>query len=631
MGLEVTSELLKQVAVFKESATFANLKKQLAASQLKVLILPISAQLEAGWSKPMAFSGARAQELNPFLLCHYNNANASDRRAALVDGLRPVDFAVVFADEEDDVLFGSVGTMLDEGSDNLALRSKPGSAATLWQTPDGLVVTLETLSPLGSHDQSFDPGYDPFALKEGLRRTLNDFLSDFGVDADVPLGILFSDTAFAEGVRDSSLLDVARRGPEKRRAQNIVEGLMVEVRSCASGLVRDLADLPEPETDSSELYNWPDSNESVTWTNHLSVAPKLEMDKFLELKERLVDAPDSLEPDEVGVFFEDLNKYQSATPCNALPGTFDWTEAAQESGAARQWIAADVVNRPVQPGAQIAVREDCKVVLLNMEAMSVCHDYVGVGGSDLIVATIPFIAYRSRVAESCRILNDYLEGDLAKQLQTDNFTGTLRDASAHSDSGPASPSLMISPDTTDLDATSVHFNAIRGEVIAARALDLKASYDAQFTLSENFHEWTQGGQLRTLLVELGKKRASVISTATIRAAELIQKEIEVSLERHLAQQTLVLERSAERERREEENRRKQVESSLIFQLISALVVGFVALSLVVTTMATVASAPAVDGQGSLGLGIGVISTVLSMVVGAAIGWFVHRKGLIPKR
>lgn len=67
------------------------------------------------------------------------------------------------------------------------------------------------------------------------------------------------------------------------------------------------------------------------------------------------------------------------------------------SGAPRRWKRLDLAEAPAEPGSFCAVRDDFRVVLINLEALSIYHEYRQFGGP-LGLLTLPLAAHRASVA-----------------------------------------------------------------------------------------------------------------------------------------------------------------------------------------------------------------------------------------
>lgn len=92
----------------------------------------------------------------------------------------------------------------------------------------------------------------------------------------------------------------------------------------------------------------------------------------------------------------------------------------QDSGTAWTWNRLDVVTAPAEPGAVSALRNDNRAVYLNLEALSVRHDYM-THAPGLVLAALPVVAHRAVTEHAMRQLEGLAEStrtkrDLAAQL-----------------------------------------------------------------------------------------------------------------------------------------------------------------------------------------------------------------------
>ncbi|TCN49053.1 hypothetical protein EV641_117121 [Rhodococcus sp. SMB37] len=167
---------------------------------------------------------------------------------------------------------------------------------------------------------------------------------------------------------------------------------------------------------------------------------------------------------------------------------------AQMWGVLWNWDRVPLVERPVQPGAAVAVREDCGAVLLDLEATPVGSDYVGHGTSEMIFELLPWVAMRAHCSTDFWRVLDHLRNH--DDLTGDRLVEALDDIAA-------------------MQARKME-----------RALLRKASLH-----NDRFHSWTQPTQLRSLLVrrvadEIADLDAElegaveVIERAVLRSAEL---------------------------------------------------------------------------------------------------------------
>jgi len=74
------------------------------------------------------------------------------------------------------------------------------------------------------------------------------------------------------------------------------------------------------------------------------------------------------------------------------------TERAQAAGVSRTWESASVVSEPGEPGSMIAVRDDFRSVLWNLEAQSIRHDYRSGALGAAIPLVLPVVSLRAASA-----------------------------------------------------------------------------------------------------------------------------------------------------------------------------------------------------------------------------------------
>ncbi|HET8992151.1 MAG TPA: hypothetical protein VFN32_00050 [Rhodococcus sp. (in: high G+C Gram-positive bacteria)] len=168
--------------------------------------------------------------------------------------------------------------------------------------------------------------------------------------------------------------------------------------------------------------------------------------------------------------------------------------AAQMWGVLWNWDRVPLVDRPAQPGAAIAVREDSGAVLLDLEATPVGSDYVGNDTGEMIYGLLPWVAVRAHSSTDFWRVLGHLRSH--EDLTGDRLVEALDDIAT-------------------MQARKME-----------RALLRKASLH-----NDRFHSWTQPTQLRSLLVrrvadeiaDLDAELASaveVIEHAVLRSAEL---------------------------------------------------------------------------------------------------------------
>lgn len=186
-------------------------------------------------------------------------------------------------------------------------------------------------------------------------------------------------------------------------------------------------------------------------------------------------------------------------------------EFEQAWGALWEWKALELVDEPAQPGSTLAVREDVRAVVLNVDALSVEHHYDGTGGKSLVYEVIPYVAYKASLAR------DYWE--ILDLLRTREEQADLK------------PLLQV---TERIRARGVQRSLLRREV----------------QRSERFKEWTFGSQLRSALFALSQNATDTLTDDLGLAAGVVDEILRTKHEER--------ERQAERDRRDE--REKQVEA-----------------------------------------------------------------------
>lgn len=85
---------------------------------------------------------------------------------------------------------------------------------------------------------------------------------------------------------------------------------------------------------------------------------------------------------------------------------FEQAETDQVSGTTRAWEPIEIVDEPAEFGASSAVRSDSRYLLLNLEAMSIHHDYRGVASGGMLAAALPVVAARAAAAKDYAWLVD---------------------------------------------------------------------------------------------------------------------------------------------------------------------------------------------------------------------------------
>jgi hypothetical protein len=259
--------------------------------------------------------------------------------------------------------------------------------------------------------------------------------------------------------------------------------------------------------------------------------------------------------------------------------TFDRTYSLQTSAVPWDWNSMPLVDEPVEVGAEIAVRDDGRAVLLNLEAMSVHHDYDGIGGRHLLIACIPRVSAMAHLASDCSSVAATLE----------EFT---------------------SERTASYDALA-QLEMARRRIEAAQKRQLLWTYGQLFTHTEKFATWTHGGQLATILAEHWGVRSQVMADQMERMGTNIGHSIEAKIQRTAM------------ELQEEEKERQQRRLGKV--LVESVALGVGALSLLVSLFMTTAAAPAWGSQGTVGMGFWSLGIVgLTAGLGTVLGYFIRK-------
>lgn len=88
----------------------------------------------------------------------------------------------------------------------------------------------------------------------------------------------------------------------------------------------------------------------------------------------------------------------SAVVGELLDGSLRDSDADQSTGAPASWEPLELVTEPAEAGATGAIREDSRAALINLEALSIWHEYYSFGGGGMLATTLPYVAHRA-VAE----------------------------------------------------------------------------------------------------------------------------------------------------------------------------------------------------------------------------------------
>ena len=259
---------------------------------------------------------------------------------------------------------------------------------------------------------------------------------------------------------------------------------------------------------------------------------------------------------------------------------FDRNDAWQSLSIPWKWNAVALVDEPVETDAKIAVREDGRSVLLNLEAMSVYHDYDGHGGRHLVVACIPEVARVGAIADSCSTISSMLVD------------------------GAADPAEVSRDGLKRLE----HFRDIAE---ASRRRHAVAAFERRFVVPEKFKTWTHGDLLVPILWEPIESRVTAMDDELRVMTSLVTKIIDSDIQR-----TTTRLQAIEEERANRRLARVAYESGAI---------GIGAVALLVGLFMTIAAAPAWDGVGNVDMWPWSFVIVAATVgVGVGAGW-VFRK------
>jgi hypothetical protein len=162
----------------------------------------------------------------------------------------------------------------------------------------------------------------------------------------------------------------------------------------------------------------------------------------------------------------------------------DCAEEGQKWGVVWRWDVERIVAKPAVADACLAVRQDSREVYLNLNALSSNHDYVGLGGSELVYDALAYVGYRASIARDFGAILEGLQsrGDAQKYL---NLLRLVEDVRA---------------------------GAVR------RALLRRETYR-----TERFTTWTFGTQLRSLLFSRTREEIDAVSGELELAAKVVDE------------------------------------------------------------------------------------------------------------
>ncbi|MGP5287692.1 hypothetical protein [Glutamicibacter arilaitensis] len=264
------------------------------------------------------------------------------------------------------------------------------------------------------------------------------------------------------------------------------------------------------------------------------------------------------------------------SPITSGEVAFGLADLEQSIAIPWKWSSVALVNEPVESGAKIAIREDGRCILLNLESMSVNHDYDGQGGRHLVIACIPEIARIGAIADNCastiRILSD----------------GTIG-------------SRMTSRESLE------NMEKTRHETETFQRKQSVLMFEREFAIAEKFKTWTHGGQLVPIFWEFTENRVGHMTDHLQAMNTMVADMIDTEIMRTTVRLQMIEEELANRRLG-----RVAYESAAI---------GIGALALLVGLFMTTAMAPAWDGIGTINMWpwsfIIIGATVL---VGIAGGW-----------
>ncbi len=196
-------------------------------------------------------------------------------------------------------------------------------------------------------------------------------------------------------------------------------------------------------------------------------------------------------------------------------------EFEQVWGTLWNWNELELVEEPVKPGSTLAVREDVRAVVLNVDALSINHHYDGTGGQSLVYEVIPYVAYKATLAR------DYWE--ILHLLRTRNEQVDLR------------PLLQV---TERIRASGVQRSLLRREV----------------QRTERFKDWTFGSQLRSALFALSQEATDALIEDLGLAADVVDEILRAKHEERERQAERDRQASIERQAAQDEETRRERES-----------------------------------------------------------------------
>ncbi|UYP19253.1 hypothetical protein OED52_01345 [Rhodococcus sp. Z13] len=163
----------------------------------------------------------------------------------------------------------------------------------------------------------------------------------------------------------------------------------------------------------------------------------------------------------------------------------DARAAARSWGVLWGWDRVPLVDRPVQPGAAIAVREDSSAVLFDLEATAPGTDDAGHGTGEMIYGLVPWVAVRARASADYWKTLEHLRSP--EGLTGDRLADALEDIAA-------------------MQARRMERTLLRKESIH----------------DDRLHSWTRPTQLRALLARRVADEIDTLDAELATAVDVIE-------------------------------------------------------------------------------------------------------------
>lgn len=251
----------------------------------------------------------------------------------------------------------------------------------------------------------------------------------------------------------------------------------------------------------------------------------------------------------------------SALVADLIDGSLRDDDHEQTTGAPTAWAPLELVTQPAEEGATGAIREDSRAALINLEALSVWHEYYGFGGGGMIAAALTYVAHRAEAEREF--------GKLIAGLQADHVT-------------------------TGLDAALDDLEGVR-----VAALQRQLAY--RLNDGERFRSWTVPSHLATALLSRTRERMEEQGARAGEVAALLQSRLEKLRE----------------QRREKVDRRLRILSPVA--ALAALVGVYAALTTVPSTSAESLLSAIPDAAA-----VTLIIVAVGFVAGGVIEWLKRR-------